>query len=98
MTVAILGGIDRLMPNYEKQAKRLGVNVKMYPRRVPNIQQRLQEVSGIVVFTGTISHPLVTEAVKVARSRGIPIERSHSSSVSGLKRCLGQMGLCGRPS
>ncbi|MCA9484914.1 MAG: DUF2325 domain-containing protein [Nitrospina sp.] len=96
MTVAILGGIDRLMPNYEKQAKRLGLEVKMFPRRVPNLPQRLQDVSGIVVFTGTISHPLVIEAVKVARSRGIPIERSHTSSISGLKRCLGEISRRGR--
>ncbi len=93
MTVAILGGLDRLMPNYEKQAKNLGMEVKMFPRRVPNLPQRLQDVSGIVVFTGTISHPLVIEAVKVARNRGIPIERSHTSSISGLKRCLGQINL-----
>lgn len=91
MTVAILGGLDRLKQSYEKQGKNLGMEVRVFSRRVPNLPQRLQDVSGIVVFTGTISHPLVIEAVKVARSRGIPIERSHTSSISGLKRCLGEM-------
>ncbi len=91
MTVAILGGLDRLKGNYEKQAKNLGMDVRIFSRRVPNLPKRLRDVNGIVVFTGTISHPLVIEAVKVARSRGIPIERSHTSSISGLKRCLGAM-------
>ena len=42
----------------------------------------------IVIFTGTVAHPMVTEATRIARMRGIPIERTHSSSVSALKRCL----------
>ncbi|MBT4898416.1 MAG: DUF2325 domain-containing protein, partial [Nitrospina sp.] len=42
----------------------------------------------IVIFTGTVAHPMVEEATRVARTWNIPLERSHSSSVSALKRCL----------
>ena len=96
MTVAILGGIDRLKQNYEKQGKNFGVNLRVFSQRVPNLPKRLGDVKGIVLFTGTISHPMVVEASQAAKKYGIPIERCHSSSISGLKRCLEQMEQKGR--
>jgi hypothetical protein len=34
---------------------------------------------------------MVTEAVRVGKEQNIPVERSHSSSISALKRCLNKL-------
>jgi len=98
MNVAILGGLDRLKQNYQQQGRAMGFNVRVFSHRVPNMAQRLNEVQGLVIFTGTIAHPMVVEASRLAKRRGIPIQRSHTSGISGFKRCLSQIGCLGRPS
>ncbi len=88
MSVAIVGGLDRLRRSYEKKCKDMGYQGKVFSRQIPNLANRMTGVSGIVIFTGTVAHTMVQEATRVARMRGIPLERSHSSSVSALERCL----------
>ncbi len=88
MSVAIIGGLDRLKRFYEKKCVDMGYRGKIFSQRVPNLANRMNGVDGIIIFTGTVAHPMVAEAIRVARVGGIPLERSHSSSVSALKRCL----------
>ena len=88
MSVAILGGLDRLRRLYERKCVDMGYQVKVFSQRVPNLANRMNGVDGIVVFTGTVAHPMVEEANRVAKMFNIPLERSRSSSVSALKRCL----------
>ena len=87
MSVAIVGGLDRLRRSYEKKCQDMGYQGKVFTKRIPKLADRMTGVSGIVIFTGTVAHPMVAEATRVARMCGIPLERSHSSSVSALKRC-----------
>lgn len=93
MSVAVIGGIDRLKRLYEKKGIEYGYKVKVFSQQVPNIRKRLNSVEGIVLFTDTVSHNLVKEVVHVARRQGIPVERSHSSSLSGLQRSLQVLSL-----
>lgn len=88
MSIAIVGGLDRLKRAYEKMGADMGFDVKFFGQRVPNMSRRISGVDGIVIFTGTVAHPMVVEAVRVARDCRIPLERSHSSGVGGLQRCL----------
>ena len=88
MSVAIVGGLDRLKRLYEKKCVDMGYRGKVFSKRVPNLADRMTGVNGIIIFTGTVAHPMVAEATRVARMWNIPIERTHSSSVSALKRCL----------
>ncbi|MBT3414583.1 MAG: DUF2325 domain-containing protein [Nitrospina sp.] len=88
MSVAIVGGLDRLKRLYEKKCVDMGYQGKVFSQRVPNLANRMTGVNAIVIFTGTVAHPMVEEATRVARTWNIPLERSHSSSVSALKRCL----------
>ena len=88
MSVAIIGGLDRLRRSYEKGCRDMGYQGKVFSKRIPKLANRMSGVSGIVIFTGTVAHPMVEEATRVARMCGIPLERSHSSSVLALKRCL----------
>ncbi|NIS38075.1 DUF2325 domain-containing protein [Candidatus Saccharibacteria bacterium] len=88
MSIAILGGLDRLKRNYEKTGENLGFEVKFFSQRVPSMSKRLSGVHGIVLFTDTISHPMVKEAMNVAKRFNIPVGRTRTSSVSSLKKCL----------
>ena len=88
MSIAIVGGLDRLKNYYEQKGKDLGFSVRVFSQRVPNLAQRLSSVNGIVIFTGTIAHHMVEDANRVAKKHKIPIGRSQSSSVSAFKRCL----------
>lgn len=90
MSIAILGGLDRLRRNYERKGRDLGVDITVFSHRVPDFSKRLRGFQGIVIFTGTVAHPMVEDAVRAARQHNIRIERSHSSSLSGLARCLNQ--------
>ena len=88
MSIAIVGGLDRLKRSYERKCKDMGYRVKVFSKRVPNLANRILGTDGIVIFTGTVAHPMAEEATRAARMRNIPLERSHSSGVSALKRCL----------
>lgn len=88
MSIAIVGGLDRLRRAYEKLGADMGFDVKFFGQRVPNMGRRLVGVDGIVLFTGTVAHPMAVEVVRVARQYGIPVGRSHTSGVGGLQRCL----------
>jgi hypothetical protein len=88
MSIAIVGGLDRLKRSYEKKCKDMGYYGKVFSKRVPKLANRMIGVDKIVIFTGMVAHPMVAEATRVAKIRGIPIEWAHSSSVSALKRCL----------
>ena len=88
MSVAIIGGLDRLKRSYEKECRGRGFDVRVFSKRVPNMARRIQGVDCIVIFTGTVAHPMVTEAVRVGRAQKIPVDRCHSSSLSALKHCL----------
>ncbi|MBC8282898.1 MAG: DUF2325 domain-containing protein [Nitrospinae bacterium] len=91
MSVVIVGGLDRLKRSYEKECRGRGFDVRVFSQRVPNMARRMEGVNRIVIFTGTVAHPMVTEAVRVGKTQNIPVERCHSSSISALKRCLNSL-------
>lgn len=89
MSIAIIGGLDRLKRNYTDVAKNMGIKkIKVYNHKIVDLRQRINNLNGIIIFTGTICHSMVEPVVKVARNSNIPVVRSHTSSISGLKRCL----------
>lgn len=88
MSIAIIGGLDRLKRNYEQQGREMGFSVRFFGRRVPAMSQRLSGVDGIVIFTGKVGHPLVHEVKRTAKMNAIPLVHGSSGSLSGLRRCL----------
>ncbi|QPJ66334.1 MAG: DUF2325 domain-containing protein [Candidatus Nitrohelix vancouverensis] len=88
MTIAVLGGLDRLKRAYEKKGKEMGVDIRVFSQRSPNMAQRLSQVNGMVIFTGTVAHRMVNEALKAAKQNSIPVERSHSSGMTSFSNSL----------
>ena len=89
MSVVILGGIDRLKPYYLKQGRNLGfTEIKVFSKKFPDMVKRLSKFERIVICTGNVSHSMVEGTVRMAQINGILIGRTHSSSVSAMKKCL----------
>ena len=89
MSVVILGGIDRLKPFYLKQGRNLGfTEIKVFSKKFPDMVKRLSKFERIVICTGNVAHTMVEGTVRMAQIHGIPIGRTHSSSVSAMKKCL----------
>ena len=89
MSVVILGGIDRLKPFYLKQGRNLGfTEIKVFSKKFPDMVTRLSKFERIVICTGNVAHTMVEGTVRMAQIHGIQIGRTHSSSVSAMKKCL----------
>ena len=92
VSVAILGGLDRLKPYYLKQGRNLGFdNMKVFSKKFPDMVKRLSKFERIVICTGNVAHTMVEGTVRMAQINGIQIGRTHSSSVSAMKTCLEKM-------
>ena len=75
MSIAIIGGLDRLRRSYEKECRNRGFDASVFSQRIPNMARRMNGVQRILIFTGTVAHPMVTEAVRVGKEQNIPVER-----------------------
>jgi hypothetical protein len=84
VSVAILGGLDRLKPYYLKQG---------FSKKFPDMVKRLSKFEKIVICTGNVAHTMVEGTVRMAQINGIQIGRTHSSSVSAMKKCLEKMSI-----
>ena len=94
VSVAILGGLDRLKPYYLKQGRNLGFdNMKVFSKKFPDMVKRLSKFERIVICTGNVAHTMVEGTVRMAQINGIQIGRTHSSSVSAMKKCLEKMSI-----
>ena len=92
MSIAILGGLDRLKPHYLRHGRSLGFkNVKVFSKKFPDMVKRLSKFERIVICTGNVAHEMVEGTVRMAQNNGIQIGRTHSSSVSAMKKCFEQI-------
>ena len=89
MSIAILGGIDRLIPHYVKHGRAMGFsNIKVFSKKMPNMVKRLSKYGAIVICTGHVAHTMVEGTIRMAQNNGIPVGRTHSSGVTAMKKCL----------
>ena len=47
----------------------------------------------VVLFTNTVSHKMVNNALQEARRNKVPVRRNNSSSASALKTALAEYGV-----
>jgi hypothetical protein len=88
MSVALIGGMDRLVRGYITEAQRLGINLKVFTKPVKNLHSRIGDVEAIIVFTDKVSHQLKDEAKRVGRLKDIPVLMHHSCGICRLRDCL----------
>lgn len=88
MSIVVIGGIDRLKRHYERTLKEKGYATKIFLQNLHDLQSRLGCTNGIIVFTNQVSHNAMWCVTRHAKIFNIPIARSRTSSISGLKRCI----------
>jgi hypothetical protein len=89
MCVTLIGGMDRLHREYKTAAEEKGHSLKCIARNERNFVNKIGNPDALIVFTNKISHEARRKAVRVARSRNIPLQMVHSCGVSTLRDCLG---------
>lgn len=94
MSVVIVGGNERMVCQYETICKELGHTAKVFAKEKGGWKKQLGTPDLVVLFTSTVSHKMVNNALQEARRNRIPVTRVRSSSVSALKTVLAayQMG------
>ena len=90
MSVAIIGGHDRMVRQYTDICRKYKCKSKVFTQMPGNFKGQIGQVDLIILFTSTVSHVMAIGAVQEAERNNIALERSHSSSSSALKRILEQ--------
>ncbi len=88
MSVALIGGMDRLERQYLKEADKLGMKLNIYSQARNDIDAKLKHAEAVVIFTNKVSHRARNEAISVAKANRIPIFMHHACGVCTLRECL----------
>ena len=88
MSIALIGGMERLSRQYRDEAESLGIRLHVYNEASTGLAGRLAGMDGVVIFTNKVSHRAKKEAATTARARNIPLVMSHSCGVYTLRHCL----------
>lgn len=86
MSIAIIGGNDRMVRNYKDLCKKHKCKAKVFTQ--PNgLRDQLGSPDLLILFTNTVSHKMVISALSYI-SDSTQVVRCHSSSLSALKGIL----------
>jgi len=88
MSVVLIGGMDRLEPQYLQEAERAGVQLRVFTTARNNIAAKLKHADAVVIFTNKVSHRARHEALAAARANDIPVFMHHACGVCTLRECL----------
>ena len=88
MCVALIGGMDRLKRNYIEEAKKYGVELKIFNKHVTGIVSKIKNMDALIIFTNKVSHKAKKEAMNIAKTKNIPIYMYHSCGICTLRDCL----------
>jgi len=88
MTVALIGGMDRLERHYRQEADKLGIELKVFNRPTAEISSKIGSADVLIIFTNKVSHRARREVMSMARSRSIPVFQCHSCGVCRLRDCF----------
>ena len=88
MSVVLIGGMDRLEPQYLREAERAGVELSVFTTAQNSIAAKLKHADAVVIFTNKVSHRARNGAVNAARANDIPVYMHHACGVCTLRECL----------
>lgn len=92
MSVVIVGGNECMACHYKKICNKFGYKAKIFTKEKGAMKKKIGTPDLLILFTNTVSHKMVFSAVQEAKRSGIPIARSHSSSIEALGNILYQYG------
>lgn len=89
MTVAVVGGLDRLERHYTALAKEhAGLKIKVYSQLRPKMADKIASADGVVLITNLVSHNAAREVYRLARDKGLAVVPCHRASVTAMRECV----------
>lgn len=88
MCVALIGGMDRLKRDYVNEAKRFGIDLRVYTRSEKGLTSKVMNVDAVIIFTNKVSHQARREVMIAAKAKKIPVLMCHSCGICTLRNCL----------
>ena len=93
--ITIIGGIDRLKRQYERVCKDANHKAQVFTRQGSNVEKKIRNSDGVIVFTDINAKDFAKMAVKTANKHGVPLAIEHRSSISSLKNCISRLNIEG---
>lgn len=88
MCVALIGGMDRLERNYISEARKLGIDLRVFTKSESELSSKIKNVDAVVIFTNKVSHKAKKEVMNTAKAKNIPVYMHHSCGICTLRDCL----------
>jgi hypothetical protein len=88
-TIAIVGGILGLEPGYRRILEENNFLPKIFNQDSAGLVDRIKSTDAIILFTATVSHKMAEKIRKIANLRAIPLINVQRSSISALRRSVG---------
>lgn len=88
MSVVIVGGHDRMASRYKEICKAHQCKAKVFTQMPPNLEGKIGTPDLLILFTSTVSHKMVSSALRAVENSGTGVIRSHTSSASALQEIL----------
>ena len=90
MSIVIIGGNECMVRQYKDLCRTYRCRAKVFVKMESDLINKIGNPDLMVLFTSTMSHKMLHCAMNEARSRETVVARSHSSSMSALKRILNE--------
>lgn len=87
MSVVIIGGNECMVRHYKNLCREYRCDAKVYPKQNSSLKG-IGNPDLLVLFTGTVSHKMVRNALFETKGQDVKVVRSHTSSMSALKNIL----------
>lgn len=88
MGIVIIGGHDRMVCKYKEICRSYQYKVKVFTQMPADMKNVIGSPDLLVLFTNTVSHKMIHNAIKSGEKTGAAIVRSHSSSACALQKIL----------
>ncbi len=90
-SVAVVGGIMRLEPQYKRILEENNFLPKICNQDVTGLCGKVEGADFIILFMSTVSHGMAIKAKKTAVSYGIPLVTVPRSSISALRKSIADL-------
>ena len=87
MSVVIIGGNECMVRQYKNLCREYRCDAKVYPKQNSSLKG-IGNPDLLVLFTSTVSHKMVRNALSEMKGQDVKVVRSHTSSMSALKNIL----------
>ena len=87
MSVVIIGGNECMVRQYKELCQEYQCEAKVYLKQKSSLKG-IGSPDLLVLFTGTVSHKMVRNALSETKGQDVKVIRSHTSSMSALKNIL----------